>query len=385
MALTPIDGGAPKRARVLHPFEIISPASWGRGDPPPYDWIVEGCFLAGTVAMLSGDGGLGKSLLMQQLCTAAAVGERWLGLATRRCKCFAMFCEDDSAELHRRQARINQHYGCDSGDLEDVLYTARAGLENLLLEFRRNDDKGVRTSVFEQLCHAVRDFGAQIIVIDTVADTFGGNEIMRSHVRRFINALRALAMEMHGVVILTSHPSLTGLNSGTGISGSTAWNNSVRSRLYLTRPKRRPEEEGEDVDDSNERVLRTMKNNSAAAGGRIPLRWEKGVFVRSDSGASAGLFDRLAMERDLVDGLRGLIRDGTLVPADKNARNGFANAIRAVSSCKQYSWAIVCAAQERLIESGTLERVEMGPPSKRRVYLRPSDMRYPGEATGETE
>ncbi len=45
--------------------------------------------------------------------------------------------------------------------------------------------------------------------------------------------LRDLAIDHDCAVLLLSHPSLTGLNSGTGTSGSTAWNNSVRSRLYL--------------------------------------------------------------------------------------------------------------------------------------------------------
>jgi hypothetical protein len=40
-------------------------------------------------------------------------------------------------------------------------------------------------------------------------------------------------------VLLTGHPSLTGINTGTGTSGSTAWNASVRSRLYFDHQPRR--------------------------------------------------------------------------------------------------------------------------------------------------
>jgi RecA-family ATPase len=54
---------------------------------------------------------------------------------------------------------------------------------------------------------------------------FGGDEINRSQVRKFVSMLRGLAIEYDCAVLLLSHPSLTGPNSGTGTSGSTAWNN----------------------------------------------------------------------------------------------------------------------------------------------------------------
>lgn len=364
------------------PFQPFTPARWDGKQPPPYDWIVDGCFLRGTVAMLSGDGGLGKSLLMQQLCTAAAIGKPWLGLDTKPSKAFAMFCEDDEDELHRRQQSINEHYGCDMPDLDDTLYISRAGQENVLMEFDRRTERPQPTPLFDQLRSSVLDHGAQIIVLDTLADVFAGDEIRRNQARRFVTALRKLAVETQGVVILTAHPSLAGLNSGSGISGSTAWNNSVRSRLYLTRKKEA--QEGED--DNNERLLKTMKNNQGPFGGKLGIKWERGVFTRIDEASKtpANQIDRLTMDRDLIEGLRELLNDGCFVPADKNARNGFANAIRTVPSCKKYTWGAVVAAQDRLVASGRLVRTEMGSPSKRRVYLRPADMRYPGEVVGET-
>ena len=88
----------------------------------------------------------------------------------------------------------------------------------------------------------------------------GGNENYRFQVRSFINLLRRWAMEMDGGVIITAHPSNFGLSQGTGISGSTAWNNSVRSRIYLTKPKDDVDDFGEQ-EDTNERILKLMKNN----------------------------------------------------------------------------------------------------------------------------
>lgn len=367
----------PRQRFVSQFLTSTASAAWTDKSPPPYRWMVHEIFAAGTVVMLSGDGGAGKSLLAQQLCTAAAIGAEWLGKATRRCKSFYFACEDDDAELHRRQERINRHYGCEMPDLDDFMFTARAGAENVLMTFHKNDDRGTRTPLFEQLCNAVRDHGAQIVILDTLSDVFSGNEIIRTQARRFISALRQLAMEQDGIVILTSHPSLTGINTGSGISGSTAWRNSVRSQVYLTKPK----QEDDDREDVTERVLRVMKNNAAAAGGKISLEWRDGVFVRTDQAGSSpiGFVASLDMQRHILDTARALIANGVMLAADPAAPNSLANRTRKEPACKGYRYSAVCSAQDKMLAEGKLVRVTIGPPSKARVYLRPSDSRYPSE------
>ncbi len=371
-------GRPTSRGREPPPFESVSPANWTEA-PPPYDWIVDGCFLRGTVAMISGDGGLGKSLLMQQLCTAAALGQSWLGLETKPCKAFAVFCEDDLDELRRRQHWINRHYRCEPADLAGrVEYAARVGQENILVEFDRRTDQPRFMPLLEQLKEKIRSIGAQIVVLDTLADVFAGNEIVRNQVRRFVSALRKVALEVQGVIILTAHPSLTGMNSGTGLSGSTGWNNSVRSRLYLTRATTR---DGNEEEDTNERLLKTMKNNQGPWGGKIRLRWENGVFVRADQAAPAPtLLDKLEIDVLLADVLRSLVRHDTRVAADPYARNGFATLARATAEAKHLGWKEVVSAQERMLASGKILKVELGSGTKRRAFLRTPDLLYPGEA-----
>ena len=45
--------------------------------------------------------------------------------------------------------------------------------------------------------------------------------------------MRQLAITGDAGLILQAHPSLTGINNNMGLSGSTAWHNSVRSRMLL--------------------------------------------------------------------------------------------------------------------------------------------------------
>lgn len=361
-------------------FTTVNPAEW-TGEPPPHDWMVDGCFLRSTVSMLSGDGGLGKSLLMQQLCTAAAIGVPWLGLETVPCKTFSMFCEDDVDELQRRQYWINKHYQCGPSDLAGkVEYAARVGHENVLMEFDRRTDKPQRMPLFDDIERKVIASGAQIVVLDTLADVFAGNEIIRNQVRRFISALRALAMRIQGVVILTAHPSLAGLNNKSGISGSTAWNNSVRSRLYLTRANQ-PEEE-----DNNERLLKTMKNNHGPFGGRIRVKWEYGVFNRCDmSAAPLDQVEKIDLDGKILQALRDMIQSGTMVSASFQNRGCLSSLCRRWPGLERVRAGDVMSAQMRLLKQGRIVQVEIGPESKRRAYLRTPDMRLPGEPEGKPE
>lgn len=263
-----------ERTKPLEEFQPFSPAqTWEGRQAQPISWQVEGAFIRGTVAILAGDGGLGKSLILQQLITAAAFGMPWLGMATVPSRSLAVFCEDDVDELHRRQERINAHYGVRMKDLEPVMMESRPGRDCSLMKFEKWGANGRATPMMSQLTYAAKQHKASIVVLDTLADVFDGNEIDRNQPRTFIRALRKLALEIQGVVILTQHPSNEGMASGSGRSGSTGWHNSVRSRLYLTKPK------NESDKPTDERLLKTMKNNSGKFGGHISVTWKDGVFV----------------------------------------------------------------------------------------------------------
>jgi hypothetical protein len=381
MSITKFPG--PQR---LAEFRSFSPAKWIGRRPPPIAWMVENCFPLGATCGLSGDGGVGKSLLLQQLMTAAALGVPWLGLETRQVKAYGFFCEDDEDDLWRRQEDINRHYGCSMDDIaEHVTFCSRKGLENILVEFDRRNDRAEPTSLFHQLFADVTECGAQLVGIDTAADTFGGQEYVRNQVRRFITEFTREAMRRQGTVIMTQHPSVEGPREGSGRSGSTAWNNSFRARAYLTRPTGK--EGDEEAETTPDRVFKVKKSNYSRSGDFIRLRWEEGVFVVVDgttdgaTAAAMNIVDRLDLDNRLVMCLRDLVLNGTMVTANiDSARTGFANIMRRQPGFTGLTQRTMKAAQDRLIDNKRIVRVELGPPSKRRVYLRPADATYPGEA-----
>src|SRR5262249_54953706 len=106
-------------------------------------------------------------------------------------------------------------------------------------------------------------------------------------------------------VILLAHPSLAGIASGSGLSGSTAWNNSVRSRLYLKVEKTKKGDEEKDqedseteraADDNSVRVLETMKQNYAGLGAPVRLVWRNGLLLPEQTVRLAAP-DRAALEQ----------------------------------------------------------------------------------------
>ncbi len=358
------------------PLQPIDLGRWQHQDVPERRWLVPGLVPEDEVTLLSGDGAEGKTLLLLQLAVAHVLGKPWLGREVRRCRVVAMLCEDSGTEIHIRLAPILQHYGSSFADIaEDLAILDRKGQENALMAWRDWNSPGIATPLLTRLGALVENHRAEVLILDSLHDIFAGEEMKRTHARQFANALAAIAGRMHGAVLVAMHPSLSGRAAGSGESGSTAWRNASRSMLLLRRP------EGADQA-SDERELVTKKANRTKSGGIIRMRWTDGVFIAEAGNSPVGLVDVLTMDRDLIDGLRSMIQNGAKVPADPNAQKGFANAVRSLPACKRYVWAAVCSAQQRLIDQGKLVRVEIGPPSRRFVYIRPHDMTYPGEIRG---
>lgn len=243
---------------------------------PLREWLVEGWLPKGVVTLLYGDGGVGKTLLAQQLMTACATGHHWIGLPVPQCPVFGIFCEDDEDEVHRRQNSINASFGLSFSDLTLMRWACSVGADNVLLRFDRDGSWAV-TPRFVELSEIAKHHGAQLIVIDTAADTFGGNENDRAQVRAFLGSvLTKLARETGAAILINAHPSRTGMSKNGDLDGgSTAWSNTARSRWSIERPTG---DDGAAMDETR-RVLSRRKANYASRGEVIELKWSEGVLI----------------------------------------------------------------------------------------------------------
>lgn len=276
-------GGSSHFPSVETEDDVLRPRSFadlGKAAPPKREWLVEGLVPMSTVTFISGDGGLGKTLLGQQLLMAAALGATWCGHPVRQVRSVALFCEDEDDEIHRRAESVARHLGVAPDDpcFGAAEFDCVVGRNNTLMvsSWTGMRHNGYRVTERYRQLRAWADRGqARLVLIDSLHCVFSGNENFRPEAQAFVQALARLARMIHGAVVVLAHPSLNGLERGSGTSGSTAWNNAVRSRLYLTRPE---PEIGMPVDEEA-RLLTTVKANYGRSGGAIRLRRRDGVFI----------------------------------------------------------------------------------------------------------
>ena len=330
-------------------LDTISPVeNWYEGSAPTRRWTVPDYVPHGNVTILGGDGGLGKTLLAQQLLASTSLGRPWIGLPTVRCITLGVFCEDEANELWRRQEAINRDLDCSMGDLENIHFLSRVTGNNILLDFARSDQGSV-TPFFHMLERTAQNLGAQLVVLDSLHDLFAGNENHRGQARQFINLLRALARRINGSVVLNAHPSQAGLSTGSGSSGSTAWNNAVRSRLYLDRVR---DDIGEDPD---ARWLRTKKSNYAASGGELRLRYQDGVFIRPDE--PSGMMKTVAnqkVDRIFLEGVVAATKQGRAISESKQASNFAPRVIAQMKLAQSVSQQELTRAMGRLFDANKI-------------------------------
>jgi RecA-family ATPase len=272
------------------PLPFINLAAWQNSKPPNREWAVQDRVPLMNVTLLSGEGGVGKSILALHCGAATVLGRDWLGTLPEPGPVLVVCCEDDEHELHRRLDQIVEHYGVTFGDLSKDMHAISLAGEDAMMAVPNKGGLIVPTKLFDRVSQAASDIRPRLIVVDNSADVFGGNENDRAQVRQFITLLRGTAIAAGAGLILTSHPSLTGVSTGTGLSGSTAWNASVRSRLYFKRATTDKDEEP----DPDLRVLEVMKSNYGPVGETITPRWKDGLFL--PVGGTGGL-DKLAAQQ----------------------------------------------------------------------------------------
>lgn len=257
-------------------------------DLTPRQWLVPERIPMRNVSSMSGEGAIGKSLLLMQLSGSTVLGMPWLGMMPEQGPVLYFNAEEDDDEVRRRMEDVARHLGATRQDMIErgLRVLSFAGRDAILAQPDRN---GIMrsTPLFEHLRRAALQLRPKLIVFDTVADCFGGHENDRGQTRQFITMQRGLAIDANAAVVMSAHPSLTGIASDTGLSGSTGWHNSVRYRMYF---KAAP------GDDSSLRVLECKKSNYGPISETILLRWKDGVYVREPG---KGTLERLAAEAEI--------------------------------------------------------------------------------------
>lgn len=307
--------------------------------------------------MLYGPGSAGKSLLAQQLATACAAGLPSLGLNIEPGIAIYVTCEDTRDSLHWRQEHICRALGVNMIDLAGKLFLSslKGHIGNELATFG-TDSKMTLTPAFGRLRSTLGRYKPSLVMLDNVAHLFAGNENARPDVTRFVNALNNLAEITGAAIILLGHPN----KAGDEWSGSTAWNNVVRSRLWL-----------EHDETSDVRSLTLPKANNSPKGDVVTFYWNDWAFVREEDLGSARakeLAEGVMASADnklFLDCLRERIKQHRAV-SEKRGPTFAPTEFAKMAESKRIGKRRLEAAMDRLFRIEAIERAELWNPKSRR-------------------
>ena len=208
--------------------------------PAPRRWLVPGWLPAGRIALLTGEGAVGKSRLAIQLCAAVATGDpTWLPGGPELAPddpavAVLVTWEDEKDEIARR---LRAARGGDAAPAAVGNRFVRVGLAGAgpLWEPDRTGSGHIATVAglsetgrwLRMYCARRR---AKLLVLDPAAACYGSDENSRAHVRAFLASWDQWGRETGCAVLIVSHPPKT---EGVKFSGSTDWRAAVRSMLTL--------------------------------------------------------------------------------------------------------------------------------------------------------
>lgn len=255
-------------------LEIPAASTWkDKAPPPPREWIWQDIIPAGRVSSFYGEGGLGKTTIALQIAVHAAAGRQLYGAVMRPTGVLGIFCEDEQEELEKRARAAASSSGIDLAELSALHVLSRDGHDNLLCTYNREHIEF--TDFYRQLDATIGRLRPGLVILDTAADLYGGDFMSTPQVRQFLKVgLGGLSVRHGCAVLLLAHPSASGIASGDGGGYSVAWHNSVRSRIYLRRPK------GDAEAIQDRRVLEQKKSNYGPSGRNLAqLIYDRGGFV----------------------------------------------------------------------------------------------------------
>jgi len=279
--------------------------------------------------------------------------------------------EEKLKEMHRRTRDVLEHRGLSFKDLHGGLHFI-CDQEDVVLG--AVDRKGIvqPTMALLRLEKTIAAIRPAFVMIENAADVYSGNENDRTNVTRFVrHILGRLTVSCNSTIMLIQHPSVSGLNDGTGRSGSTGWNNSGRWRCNFTKLK--------DDDDSLLRQFEVVKNNYGPDGEKVRLRWDRGVFVPEGHGSTT---ERAAAERAADIAYLACLDTAAAQGINVFPGTGKSYAPGVFADMPEAKTAGVkkaglLAAQQRLFAAGLIWNEPYGPPSKgaRRIARTPQEQR----------
>ena len=273
---------------IQHAVEVAKPirvSTWGQEPPKTRRWLVENWLPAGRVAMLTGEGGAGKSRLTLQLAAGIASGgenRKWiqgpagalaLGGEVPEDGATVVFAswEDEPDEFDRRLFQI-------SGNAAPWVKPARLG--NLLRANMMGEgpvwapaqgshiaSMAALTGAGARLRRLCEQSDARLLIMDPLAAAYASQENTRGLVRAFVSHWDDWSQANNCTTLLLAHPPKSSMYS---YAGSTDWLGAVRALWSL----QRSEKGGTDPGGPSIWNLESVKGNYRGSSETVELGWD---------------------------------------------------------------------------------------------------------------
>uniref|UniRef100_UPI00404836CA AAA family ATPase n=1 Tax=Orrella sp. TaxID=1921583 RepID=UPI00404836CA len=222
---------------AIVPFDSLT-----EQDDAPHPHVVEFWLPSDEVTLFSGHGGGGKSYAALYIGIHVAKGIPFADMAVNQTPVLFFSAEDGKKVLSYRVKRLCRSLNINVKSLQDKLYLLDVSDIDAALHRGAYQIAKTETNLLNNLEVLVQKLNVGLVIVDNASDTYDDDEIKRSPVRRFVRSLRSRIARPGRAVMLLAHISKASARSGSrddeeDYSGSTAWHNSVRSRLSLVKDK----------------------------------------------------------------------------------------------------------------------------------------------------
>lgn len=202
------------------PFKFLSLSEMSIS---PVSWLVDGYFEENCLAVLYGQPGHGKSFLTLDVSCCVASGMPFHGLQVKRGAVFYISGEGHNGLIRRIQAWCDSH-----GVSKDALslFVSDGAIDLFSAQRAIYVEQVIESMVMAADAHPV------LIVIDTLARNFGGDENSSADMGAFVRNVDQLRAKWGATTLVVHH---SGKDGQRGARGSSALKGAVDSEYEVVR------------------------------------------------------------------------------------------------------------------------------------------------------
>ena len=327
-----------RKLNVPRKSSVIRSVRVGDVEPQPVHWLWRDKIALGKLTLLSGDPGLGKSLVTLAIAAAVSRGARWpVGGGNAPIGSVVILSAEDAVADTIRPRLDAAGADC------YAIYVLQAVIEIDETSEETERCLSLATDV-DRIAVLVSKLGdCRLIVIDPISAYLGSADSHKNaEVRAVLSPLADMAENLNVAILAVTHLNKSGGNAMYRNMGSIAFTAAARASWVVTK----------DRDDPDRRLVLPVKNNlaqdrlgmaycvQAAENGAPVVMWESEPVDVDINDALSTASDEFRSERDdAIDWLKEELKDGIEVSSkelQKRARDA------------GHSWATVRRAQSEL-------------------------------------